>query len=166
MFGLKKSLILVCLATLLVLAALGGASRFRPLATAPHVSAGLSVDGAKAYFAKLPVGYPVQRIELDLGLPEPREREAPAFGWPGWKYCYFADGRVIYFEAEYGGDASDPAPHHAGSGSFHYVGNWNVWTEREYWGAIHRMLREEQRRGYWRSILRKAFEPFVEASEQ
>jgi hypothetical protein len=89
----------------------------------------LTVRSVKEYFARKQNGYPVAMIEADLCLPEPRELEAPALGWPGWKYRYVVDDIVISFYAERAkGDGDDD--------KFLYAGNLDVKTVHEHFEAI------------------------------
>lgn len=99
----------------------------------PH--GGPDLDSVRAYFEDLPLGMPVERIEKDLGLPKPAKTEAPASisVSPFWKYRYFANGLVLFFEADHVGD--DPF------GPAYYMGNWDVIREVEYWDSIGRLVR-------------------------
>jgi hypothetical protein len=70
------------------------------------------------YLAGIERGVEVSRIERDLDLPAPFEIEAPAYGWPHWKFKYRLEGQVVYFEAE-----------RVEGEVYRYVGNWDVYGD-------------------------------------
>lgn len=81
----------------------------------------------EAYFESCDRGRRVSVIEAQLGLPEPRETEAPVSGWPHWKFKYFVNNLVVAFHAD---EAPDD---HKG---FVYAGQPMVWKVKDYWREV------------------------------
>jgi len=88
----------------------------------------------RAYFGSLRAGYPVARIEEDLGLVPSTDRWAPTLHpyRPFWRVLYWQYGLCISFDA----DDVSPTAHGA---KLMYAGDPSVVTDEEYRESLLRM---------------------------